>query len=163
VCTILPFPNSLERSSLLLKFIHEVHQRKKSVWSSYHIGTKTLTTLGCRTYLVSVGSQRWQAECTEHLGVVSVLIHVRFTFGVQEWGTVGCLNVIRNCCKWYRTLCKPTRLIYSGLLYSSAPKIKNKISSEGKKHIFTTSKWNHMENLYENTFLWHVFYNIVLE
>ena len=57
-------------------------------------------------------------------------------FGVGEWGTAGCLNVIRNCCKWYRTLCEQTQPLCSGFLYSHAPKIKNKISSEGQKHIF---------------------------
>jgi hypothetical protein len=126
-------------------------QREGTVWSSYHTGTKTLTTLGCGTCLVSIGSQRWRAECTEHLGVVSVLIHVRFTFGMGELGTVGCLNVSRNYCKWYRTLCEPTWTMYSGFLHSHAPKTKNKISSEGQKHIFPLG----------NEIIWKIIINIL--
>jgi len=56
--------------------------------------------------------------------------------GVGEWVTVGCLNVIGKCCKWYRTLCEQTWPTYSSFLYSHAPKVKKKISCERNKYIF---------------------------
>jgi hypothetical protein len=55
---------------------------QESIWSCYHGNTKTLTTLGCGTRPVSIGSRRWRAECTEHLGAVSVRVCVRLRWGV---------------------------------------------------------------------------------
>ena len=95
--------------------IHKIHRR------THFTNAKTLSTLGCGTRPVSIGSRRWRADCTEHTGVISVFVHVRFAFG---WGKrFRSLNVIRNCSICCRTLREPTMPICIGFFRKPCLKI----------------------------------------
>ena len=74
-------------------------------------------------------------ECTEHFGIISVFVRVRFAFGRGE--TVRRLNVIRNCSKCCRTLREPAMPTCTG--FFRKPCLKN------EKNIFVTKKFTNFE------------------
>jgi len=46
------------------------------------MNTETLTTLGCGTRPVFIGSRECRAKCTEHFGEVFFFVHVTSAFGM---------------------------------------------------------------------------------
>jgi hypothetical protein len=76
------------------------------------ISSSSISTLGCGIRLVTIGSRRRRAKCTEYFGVISVFIHVRFVFWRGE--RVRLQNVTKYSSKCYRTLHESTMPICSG-------------------------------------------------
>ena len=96
-------------------------QAEESIPLGSHSNTTTPITLGFGTRPVTIGSRRRRAECTEHFGVISVFVCVRFACGYGK--KLLHLNVIRNCSKCYRTLREPTVPICIG--FFTKPCLKN--------------------------------------
>ena len=76
--SILPVAPRVKQPALY--FHTPIDSQPEETISSLSRNTKTLTTLGCGTRPVSIGSRRRRAKCTEHFGAISVFVQVRLAF-----------------------------------------------------------------------------------